>query len=334
MAELTSKESRHLSTPGSIVPPHIVGESDAIHRLSSILQTVARRKSTVLIEGESGTGKELAARLIHANSTRRDKPFVAVDCTTLKDTLLESELFGHVKGAFTGADKDTLGFIRAAEGGTLLLDEIGELSPHVQAKLLRTIQERVVIPVGSTKPIPVNIRIIAATHRNIKQLVRKGEFREDLYYRLNVVAVRVPPLRDRGEDVIHLARHFLAELSTLYEEPAKTLSSEAEDALRTYQWPGNVRELTNAIEHAYVLTEEEVLKIEDLPEELQTAISGIEAPEDGDFPSLVMAERSLLIRALRQANGKKSHAARLLNVERHRFYRMLARHGLESKVMS
>ena len=311
-----------------------MGESDAIQRLNFILQTVARRKSTVLIEGESGTGKELAARFIHANSTRRDKPFVAVDCTTLKDTLLESELFGHVKGAFTGADKDTLGFIRAAEGGTLLLDEIGELSPHVQAKLLRTIQERVVIPVGSTKPIPVNIRIIAATHRNIKQLVRKGEFREDLYYRLNVVAVRVPPLRDRGEDIIHLARHFLAELSTLYEEPAKTLSSEAEDALRTYQWPGNVRELTNAIEHAYVLTEEEVLKIEDLPEELRSAISGIEALEDGEFPTLIMAERSLLIRALRQANGNKSHAARLLNVERHRFYRMLVRHGLESKVMS
>ena len=334
MAELTSKESRHRSSARSIPPPRVVGESGAIQQLNSILQTVARRQSTVLIEGESGTGKELAARFIHANSARRDKPFVAIDCTILKDTLLESELFGHVKGAFTGADKDTLGFIRAADGGTLLLDEIGELSPQVQAKLLRTIQERVVFPVGSTKPIPVNIRIIAATHRDIKQFVRKGEFREDLFYRLNVVAVHVPPLRDRSEDIIHLAHHFLAELSKLYEEPSKTLSPEAEDALRTYQWPGNVRELTNVIEHAYVLSEEEVLTLEDLPEGLRTAISGIEAPADGEFPTLDMAERSLLLRALRQADGNKAHAARLLNVERHRFYRMLVRHGLESKVMS
>ncbi len=308
--------------------PRVVGDSSPMRQLRSMIETIAPRESTVLVQGESGSGKELVARQIHAHSRRRNKPFVAVDCTILRDTLIESELFGHNKGAFTGADKSTIGFIRAADGGTLFLDEIGDLAAPVQAKLLRCIQERAVIPVGSTDPIPVNVRIVAATHRNLKDMVRDGDFRQDLFYRLNVVALKVPALRERRKDIARLAEHFLAELSHLYEEPAKLLSDDLVTALETYDWPGNVRELTNAIEHAYVLSDNDTLTVDDLPEDICTAVKAVALPAGSKIPTLAIAERALIVRALHESKGNQALAARMLDVERHRFYRMVKRHDL------
>ena len=216
----------------------LIGQSSAAARLRSLIGGVAQRACTVIIHGESGTGKELVAREIHAASARSDGPFVPVDCTTLRDTLFESQLFGHVKGAFTGAERATLGFFRAADGGTLFLDEIGEMALPVQAKLLRCVQDRAVVPLGGVDPIPVNIRIVAATHRNLKAMVRRGEFREDLYFRLNVVRINVPPLRERREDIAALAEHFLEYFARIYEEPSRALSPEAIRALELHDWAG------------------------------------------------------------------------------------------------
>jgi transcriptional regulator with PAS, ATPase and Fis domain len=240
--------------------PRLVGDSEPVRKLAARIAAVSARNSTVLVRGESGVGKELVAQQIHASSARSSGPFVAVDCTTLRDTLFESQLFGHVKGAFTGAQHPTLGFWRAADGGTLFLDEIGELPPAMQAKLLRCLQDRSIIPVGGVEPIPVNVRVIAATHRNLEEMVRRGEFREDLYFRLKVVRLDVPPLRERMNDVPDLARYFLARLSDLYQEPARTFDASAIDALQAYEWPGNVRELANAVEYAYVLAHGETLR--------------------------------------------------------------------------
>ena len=312
-----------------IEAPRVVGESKPMQRLGSVVQTIAIRDCTVMIHGESGSGKELVARQIHVQSRRKNKPFVAVDCTTLRDTLLESQLFGHVKGAFTGADKSTTGFIRAADGGTLFLDEIGDMAPAVQAKLLRVIQERVVVPVGSTEPIPVNVRVLAATHRDVRKMVRSGDFRQDLFYRLNVVRVDVPALRERRQDIPALANHFLQQLSELYQEPSRSFTKEALDLLESHDWPGNVRELTNAIEHAYVLGEGEQLGVADLPEELRASALQVNMLGGEEFPTLAMAERALLVRALHETKGNQSHAARILDVERHRFYRMLSRYELD-----
>ncbi len=310
--------------------PRVVGESSEMRKLKSMVETVAVRQCTLLVQGESGSGKELIVRHVHACSQRRNNPFIAVDCSTLRDTLLESELFGHVKGSFTGAERDTLGFVRAADGGTLFLDEIGEMTLQVQAKLLRVIQERVVVPVGSIDPIPVNVRIVAATHRDLKKMVRDGDFRQDLFYRLNVVNLVVPPLRDRREDIVPLAKHLLSQLSEFYEEPERTFAEESLDALQMYDWPGNIRELTNAIEHAYVLGEEEVLTVKDLPESVRAVVTEIHAPEDAEFPTLAGTERALLIRSLREAKGNQTQAARLLDIDRHRLARMLRRYNLET----
>jgi transcriptional regulator with PAS, ATPase and Fis domain len=233
--------------------PQLVGQSAAITVVKDIASSIARRRSTVMILGETGSGKEMLARHIHQNSDRADKPFIPVDCSSLSDTLFESELFGHVRGAFTGAVRESLGFIRAADGGTLFLDEIGELSLVLQSKLLRVLQERVVVPVGDTRPRPVDIRVVCATNKNLADMVRKGTFREDLYFRLNVVVLHMPPLRDRQSDVVGLANHFLNMQASLYGEQSKQLTPEAEVALTNYTWPGNVRELANVMEHALVL---------------------------------------------------------------------------------
>ena len=332
MADVTGKSPDHSTKRSSITVPRCIGDSAEMQQLHSMVEVVGYRQCTVLILGESGSGKELVARQIHVASPRATKPFVAVDCTTLRDTLLESELFGHQKGSFTGADRSTMGFVRAADGGTLLLDEVGELAPQVQAKLLRTIQEREVIPLGSTSPVSVDVRILAATHQDLRKMVRNGEFREDLYYRLNVVTVSVPALRERRNDIPALAEHFLAELSELYQEPAKSFSDDALEALRSYDWPGNVRELTNAIEHAYVLCDQPVLAAKDLPEIISTAASQANIDEDADFPTLASSERALIMRALRVSKGNQALAARILNIERHRFYRMVRRHGLQTMI--
>ena len=291
---------------------------------------VSGRNSTVLIRGESGAGKELVAQQIHTASPRRAGPFVAVDCSTLRDTLFESQLFGHVKGAFTGAQQPTLGFWRAADRGTLFLDEVGELAPAMQAKLLRALQDRAVIPVGGVEAIPVNVRVLAATHRNLEDMVRRGEFRSDLYFRLKVVRLDVPPLRERMSDVPALAQHFLARLSSIYQEPPKVLDPSAIDALMAYEWPGNVRELANAIEYSYVLSDGKILAAADLPDEIRAACIQRQLPSDDQIIPLDVAERSLILRALTATCGNQARAAQLLQVERRRLYRKVRQYGLET----
>jgi len=310
------------------VPP-LVGQSTPIEHVHELIRTLAGRLCTVLIEGESGTGKELVASHIHAAGPRADRPFVPVDCTALRDTLFESQLFGHVKGAFTGAEHATLGFIRAADGGTLFLDEVGELQPHVQAKLLRCIQERAVVPLGGVDPIPVNVRIIAASHRDLAEMVQRGEFREDLFYRLNVIRLQVPPLRERAGDISALAQYFLDRQADLYGEPRQSLPPDVGAALRSHDWPGNVRELANVVERAYVLSDGAPIKPDHLPEDFRGVPACPSTAEDTVVP-LETAERALIERALRAADGRQAHAARMLNIERRRMYRKVRRYGLQA----
>ena len=288
---------------------------------------MARRECTVVILGESGTGKELAARQIHLRSRRADGPFVPVDCTTLRDTLFESQLFGHVRGAFTGADRATLGFFRAADGGVLFLDEIGELEQHTQAKLLRCIQENAVVPLGGVAAIHANVRIVAATHRDLAAMVRDGTFRQDLYYRLNVASLRIPPLRQRGEDIPLLVAHCLRDLARLYEEPTKSVSREAMQLLRACDWPGNVRELYNAMEHALAFSTSRKSSPHDLPE---TVTGGRETPDDDDqLLTMEAVQRRLVVKVLRACDGNQTRAARTLAIERHRLHRIIVRYGLQ-----
>lgn len=315
--------------------PDLVGEDQCMRDLRSRIASIGSHDCTVLINGESGTGKELVARHIHAASARADAPFVIADCTALPDTLFESQLFGHVKGAFTGADHSTLGLFRAAKGGTLFIDEIGELELHMQAKLLRCIQERSVLPVGAVERVQADVRIFAATHRDLKAMVARGAFREDLYYRLDVVRVDVPPLRVRRGDILRLAEHFLEEVADQYGVAEKAFSSEATSALESYDWPGNVRELRNVIDSAMVLSAGQELTPVDLPEAMRRAVrerplepSGASVSEEMPIRPLHVVERCLIEQALRATNGNKSRAAQLLGIERHRLSRMIHRHGL------
>ncbi len=309
--------------------PAMVGDSDAMAALRSRVGAVAQRRCTVLIQGETGTGKELVARHIHAGSLCGGGPFVPVDCSTLPQTLFESQMFGHVKGAFTGAQQSTLGFIRSAEGGTLFLDEIGELPLAAQAKLLRCIQERVVVPVGATKPISVDVRIIAATHRDLREMADGGTFREDLYYRIDVVKIKTPPLRDRVEDIASLVRHFITELAELYGEQDKRIGAGVIETLCRYGWPGNVRELSNAIEHAYILNMSDEIVLGDLPGAVTLARAGLESAVQG-VATLEQVESELIARALRAVGGNQSKASQLIGIERHRLRRKILRYGLES----
>ncbi|HEX3600632.1 MAG TPA: sigma 54-interacting transcriptional regulator [Lacipirellulaceae bacterium] len=303
----------------------------------SQLEIIAPRPATVLIEGETGVGKEVAARRIHALSPRAPQPFVPVDCTVFSTELMESQLFGHVKGAFTGAVGAALGFVRCADGGTLFLDEIGELPLFVQAKLLRCIQERTVVPVGGVEPIPVDIRIIAATHRNLAAMVRAGTFRQDLYFRLNVVRLNIEPLRCRPNEILNLAHQFIDDFVNSYDEPLKSLSPAAEDALLRYAWPGNVRELRNAIERAFLFCADRTIDVIHLPAEIRDAVTLAKTPdpwthptfEVDSIPRLADAERLLIARVLKVTGGNQSDAARLLDIERHRLRRKIVAHGLE-----
>jgi DNA-binding NtrC family response regulator len=297
---------------------------------------IAPRSATVLIEGETGVGKEVAARAIHACSRRAGGPFVPVDCSAFSTELMESQLFGHVKGAFTGAISAAQGFVRCADGGTLFLDEIGELPLAVQAKLLRCLQERTVVPVGGTDPIAVDLRIVAATHRDLTQMVREGTFRQDLYFRLNVVRMTISPLRERRNDILPLANQFLADVAASYEEPGKALAADAEVALARYDWPGNVRELRNAIERAFLYCRDRTIQAHDLPTEVAAAagnplLVGAKPSFDGEgaIPRLADAERLLIARALQASHGSQTDAARLLDVERHRLRRKIVLYGLE-----
>jgi two-component system, NtrC family, response regulator AtoC len=299
---------------------NIVGESEAVAAVLRQVRKVAPQKTTVLLEGESGTGKELVARALHELSPRAALPFVAVNCGAIPAELLESELFGHVKGAFTDARRDKKGLAAEADGGTLFLDEIGELPLALQVKLLRFLQEEEVRPVGDVRARRVDVRVVAATARDLSRAVAEGRFREDLYWRLNVVAVRLPPLRERREDIPALAAHFLARFARLRPElPPFALAPEARDALSAHRWPGNVRELEHAMERAVVLAEGPVLGEEDLPETVRAAPPAAEvvAPGDGGF-SLKRAVRNVeaqLVRAaLERTGGNRTRASELLGI--------------------
>ncbi|MBI4576253.1 MAG: sigma-54-dependent Fis family transcriptional regulator [Planctomycetes bacterium] len=309
----------------------IVGSSPPMAELARRITRVARTQSHVLVLGESGTGKELVARAIHFQGARTEGPFVPVHCGAIAAGLVESELFGHRKGAFTGAHAANPGLFRAADGGTIFLDEVAEMEPALQVKLLRVLQEGEIRPVGSTRPERCDARVIAATNRDLVREVEEGRFRQDLYYRLDVVSLRVPPLRDRREDIPELVAHFLAE--RVQEDPAvsvRGVSQGAMEALMAYAWPGNVRELENVIERTAALSERERIERDDLPERLRgpAALSAPPTPAGGGHPGLEAWERAGLAHALVASRGDKLEAARLLGLPRSTFYRKLKHHGL------
>ena len=292
-----------------------------MRRLYELIEKASQRSCAVLILGESGTGKELVARAIHSSGPRRQKPFIPVDCASLVPTLVESELFGYVEGAFTGAVRGKQGLMEAAHLGTLFLDEIGDLPMNLQTKLLRVLQEREVRPVGATKSIPINPRVIAATNRDLETAVARGKFRQDLYFRLNVVELRLPPLRERKEDIPLLAAHFLSKFSDPGRE-VRTFSREALRLLTAYDWPGNLRELENAVARALALSSNPVLGAHDLPPSVQCA--GYPSPGEGAaYARLDELKRQAIFQALRETNGHRLAAARLLGIGKTTIYRKL-----------
>jgi transcriptional regulator with GAF, ATPase, and Fis domain len=309
----------------------MVGESQPMRAVLEFISRVAGRESTVLIWGESGTGKELVARAIHANSGRADKPFVAINCAAITETLLESELFGHEKGAFTGAVSQKKGKLEVADGGTVFLDEVGELAVPLQAKLLRVLQEREFERVGGTRPLKVDIRLIAATNRDLKEAVRAGTFRQDLFYRLNVVSLRMPALRERREDIPLLANFFAVRFGEKVKRRVAGISAKARACLLRYEWPGNVRELENAIERAVVLGSTELILPEDLPETIveETAAEG--EPVTALHEGLREAKKALIERAIEQAGGNYTEAAGILGVHPNHLFRLIKTLHLKPK---
>jgi Nif-specific regulatory protein len=303
----------------------MVGESEAMRQVYQLIARVAPTDSTVLIRGESGTGKELAAQAVHQNSPRRARPFVAINCAALTETLLESELFGHERGAFTGALAQKKGKLEVADGGTLFLDEVGEMSPVMQAKLLRVLQEREFERVGGTRSIRVDVRVITATNRDLEEAVRQGAFRQDLYYRLNVVSFEMPPLRARREDVPLLASYFAAKYGAKFKRKVTGLSPEARELLAAYDWPGNVRELENAIERAVVLGSTERIRPEDLPETILEAepSPGARVAVTRYHDALREAKKQLILRAIEQSGGSITEAARALGVHPNYLHRLI-----------
>jgi DNA-binding NtrC family response regulator len=295
-----------------------------------LAETVAGSGSTVLISGESGTGKEVLARYIHELSDRSERAFLSINCGALPESLLESELFGHIKGSFTGAVRDRDGLLVAATGGTFFLDEIGEMSPSTQVKLLRAIQEREVIPVGATKAVPVDVRIIAATNRDLEEEISRGAFRSDLYYRLNVIQLHLPPLRERTEDVPLLAKHFLERMAGSAEgATVATITDDTLGILERYDWPGNVRELENALERAAVLSAGSVIRTEALPDRVREApkarLGADEAPSN---PTMEVVERAYIQWVLQAEGGNKTRAAEVLGIDPSTLYRKLNRYGI------
>jgi two-component system, NtrC family, response regulator HydG len=298
--------------PGAEDRSGMVVRSEAMHRVLDLAARVARVESTALITGESGVGKERIARLIHDESPRAGRPFVGVNCGAVAETLLESELFGHARGAFTGADRERPGLFEAASGGTLFLDEIGEISPAMQVKLLRALQEREIRRVGENRSRAVDVRVVAATNRNLVDDVATGRFRQDLYYRLRVIELRVPPLRERAEDVLPLARVFLAETARRMGRKVTGFTPRAADQLLRHEWPGNVRELQNAIEHAVALCAGSRVDLEDLPEELRAAMP--RARQAGSTRPLEELEREYILAAVESAGGNRTRAAAELHI--------------------
>jgi len=305
----------------------LIGVSPKMQRVYKLIEKVSQHNYPVFILGESGTGKELVARSIHFSGPRRQKPFVPVDCSALVPTLIESELFGYVKGAFTGAMHSKQGLLEVADEGTLFLDEIGDLPVDLQAKLLRALQEREVKPVGSTERISIHVRVIAATNRDLEASIRSGTFRQDLYFRLNVVQVKLPPLRERKSDIPLLVNSFLEKFSDL-QRPVRSISEDAMRRLMAYDWPGNVRELENAIERAVALGSGPILHVGDLPSNLQYA-SAERLPENDELVPLEELERRAIFRALRETSGDKLAAARLLGIGKTTLYRKLKQYDTE-----
>ncbi|QDU40196.1 Transcriptional regulatory protein ZraR [Maioricimonas rarisocia] len=314
----------------------LVGKSEAMKQVFHRIRLAADSDVTVFVSGESGTGKELAARAIHAQSPRRDEPFIAVNCSAIPETLLESELFGHVKGAFTGAVRDKIGMFQAADKGTLFLDEIGDVSPMIQLKMLRVIQEREIRRVGDDRPLPVDVRLITATNRNLKKLVQSGEFREDFYYRIHVFEIPLPPLRERRDDIPLLVDHFIREMAAAQNKPVTGIARDAMQRMMDHDWPGNVRELRNAIEHAFVTVAGEMISLLDLPPEVRTAQSphtGRQAaaapPEPRPLTPQQEQERQRIIEALAETGGNRTEAARLLQTSRVTLWKKIRKYAIE-----
>ena len=319
------KEIRRQSMPPCDRP---TGKNRAFVDVLKLAETVAPTESTVLITGESGSGKEVLARYIHGLSGRAEANFLSVNCGALPEGLLESELFGHVKGAFTGAVKDKVGLFEAANGGTLFLDEVGEMSPATQVRLLRALQEREVIPVGSTEVRQIDVRIMAATNSDLNEEIRRGAFRSDVYYRLNVIALHIPPLRERRDDIPMLARRFLDALAE--REGERDLAEDTLEALCAYDWPGNVRELENALERAAVVARNPEISVDDLPEDVRaTDTKPLVTNHLPPNPSMEVIERAYIQWVLTAEGGNKSKAAEVLGIDPSTLYRKLNRYGIE-----
>lgn len=327
LKEAIEKSSKHFKeTEKSVSPfPEIIGKSKAMQEVFYIMEMVAESNANVLITGESGTGKELVARAIHKKSLRNTKPFIIVDCTTIPEALLESELFGHEKGAFTGAVERKIGLFELAHEGTVFLDEIGELPMFLQKKLLRFLQEKEIQRIGSTARIKIDVRVISATNRDLEKSVKEGTFREDLYWRLNVVRINLPPLRERKEDIPLLVNHFLNKYSKENNKPIPQLDPEVMNALMNYDWPGNVRELANVIERAVVLSPSGIISMKHLPRRIQ------EKTGWRDFKNslnLLEVEKSLILKALNATGWNQTKAAQILGISRKQLRTKMKNHGL------
>ena len=320
--EAENSELKEYLAPGA---EEIVGSSEAVGEVKRLIKSLSSSEAPVLIRGESGTGKELVARAIHKTSPRADGPFIAINCAAIPDTLLESELFGYEKGAFTGANKRKLGHYQLANGGTLFLDEIGDMPHQLQSKLLRVLENNRVMPLGSTKEVEVDIRLVTATNRPLEVDIKDGSFREDLFYRINVFPITLPPLRERRDDVAELSRHFLAGSG----RSATDLSDEAVRKLQGYHWPGNIRELRNVLERAVIVRPTGAIEAADI---LLSSVADTARADDTPEPAslnLEDMERQLILRAIKATRGNKSEAARLLGITRRALYGRLERYGIE-----
>ncbi|MCX6108035.1 MAG: sigma-54 dependent transcriptional regulator [Proteobacteria bacterium] len=330
----------------------IIGSSTQIQKVFEIIHRLAKVDTSVMVRGESGTGKELVARAIHVNSHRMKGPFVAVNCAAIPENLIESEIFGHEKGAFTGADRKKIGKFQFAEGGTLFLDEIGDISAQMQVKLLRVLQERLFTPVGSNQEIKTDVRVVAATNQPLEKMTQTGAFRADLFYRLNVMPITLPPLRERREDIAPLAQFMVQKFNKLHQRTIKGFDNRALGALRLYNWPGNIRELENVVEHAFIVEASELVRIESLPEHIQAMAAGKkevlgeslgEPANGGEDPALAQVsdlnypqlkerfEREFLIRALRAFNGRVNQTAEHTQMTKVTLLRKLEKYGIDPK---
>jgi len=308
----------------------IIGKSENITEVLSQVRKIADSESTVLLTGESGTGKELIARAIHQHSYRSEKPFVTVNCGALPEELLESELFGHVKGSFTGAIKDKDGLFKVANEGTFFLDEVGEMSPRIQVKLLRVLQEKEIVPIGGTSPLKVDVRLVAATNADLENEVSVGHFRKDLFYRLNVIPIHIPPLRERQEDIVLLIDYFLKKYSAKSDGQVKKISAEAKKILCNYNWPGNVRELENVLERALTLQKGNTITEKDLPEAIIKGQGRVLAKaRELENPTLETIEKAYIFWILRESSWQKQRAAEILGIDPSTLYRKIEKYGLK-----